>query len=384
MGRPKTVLLGSFSEIIRDEILKLRTMHPAWGPLTIWIELTQNKRFNALKIPKPSSIARYLRLKGLTKKYERHVELPRSKWLQAKEAHELWQIDAQGATDIPDLGRVNFINIKDGYSKIYCGSMPLPARSHNGSPSASDYQFCLRLAFCEFGLPQKIQADHAAVFYENKGKSPFPTMFHLWLLSLGINLVFSRKYRPTDQSGVERMHQTMEHQIKRKAGFHSFEQLIKFANQRRRRLNQDIPCRSINKLPPLVAFPKAIHSGRSYRPEIEKQLMNLDNVFQFLHKGKWYRKISKVKKTSIGGQKYYVKNATPLSTVEVSFNYNHQSLVFRNVKEQQILGEQPIKGIDKHSLLGNGFFETPLNGFQLQFPFDFNAQKLSTTFLDNT
>lgn len=148
----------------------------------------------------------------MTKKYERHVELPYSSRYAAKMVHEIWQIDAQGANDIPDLGRINFINIKDCYSRVYCGSMPIQSRSHNGSPSASDYQFSLRVAFSEFGLARKIQTDHAGVFHENKGKSPFPTMFHLWLVSLGIDLIFSRKYRPTDQAYIERMHQTIENQ----------------------------------------------------------------------------------------------------------------------------------------------------------------------------
>lgn len=384
MGRPKSIPLGSFEEVVRDEVIRLRTVHPGWGPLTIWVELSQNERFKALKVPKPSSIARYLKLKGLAKEYGRHVDLPRSKWHAAAGAHEVWLIDAQGAMDIPDLGRVNFINIKDGHSKVYCGSVPVPSRSHNGSPSASDYRFSLRIAFSEFGLPQKVQADHAAVFYENKGKSPFPTMFHLWLVSLGIDLVFSRKFRPTDQSSVERMHQTMEKQVRRKEGFRSFEELIRFTDQRRRQLNQSIPCSTTGKLPPLVAYPKAGHSGRHYRPEVEKQLMDLDRVFRFLAQGKWYRKIGRFRKTSVGGKKYHVKNSIPFSTVEVSFENDHQLLVFRNVKEQQVLDKHPIKGLDKETLSGDSFLVAGLSGFQLQFPFDYDAQKLSTTFLDST
>ena len=36
---------------------------------------------------------------------------------------------------------------------------------------------------------------------------------HLWLIALGVHVVFTRKRRPTDHAIVERHHQTMEGQV---------------------------------------------------------------------------------------------------------------------------------------------------------------------------
>lgn len=304
MGRPPSQSLGSFGQRVRDTIVSLRLAHSGWGPKTIYVELSQAEELKGMKIPKPSSIALFLKDQGLVKPYEKNVEMAGSAIHKAEEPHHIWQIDGQGAKDFDGLGRINFLNVKDLFSKAYCGCLPAWSRSHNGSPSADDYRCVLRLAFAEFGLPQKIQSDHATVFYENKSKSPFPTRFHLWLIALGIALIFSRKRRPTDQACVERMHQTMEAQTATSTPPASYEQLLRQVNRQRHKLNNDIPSSSTGGLPPLVACPDARHSGRVYNPGLERGLMDLERVYDFLAGGKWYRQVGcQGRVVSLGGQK---------------------------------------------------------------------------------
>jgi len=381
MGRPKTAPLASFDKLVVFKILDLRHHHPGWGALTIWTELNQDKSLSGFKIPKPSTIALLLKLKGLTKVYEEHVEMPRSKMHFPNRPHHIWQIDSQGATDVNSIGRVNLINTKDVFSKLYSGTLPAPARSHNGSPSGTDYQLALRLAFSEFGMPQKIQTDHAGVFFENKGKSPFPTRFHLWLVSLGIDLIYSRKYRPTDQAVVERAHRTIADQVLKGQSFDSLKALHRYCDARRKCLNEQIPSSSTKGLPPLMAFPNAKFSGRAYRPEIERKLIQLPRIFQFLSQGKWNRKAGKTKTVHLGGQWYYIKKAASFSKVRITFEKKENLLIFRDVNEL-ILDKQPIKGITTEILMGETFFEASLPDFQLQLPFTWEQQVLSMTFLD--
>ncbi|MDB4727870.1 integrase core domain-containing protein [Saprospiraceae bacterium] len=381
MGRPIKECLSSFYPSISDKIISIRNNNPGWGAKSIYEELENDKYFSNLRLPKISTIALFLKEKGFVKEYERHVPIPNTKLHKAKYAHHIWQIDGQGATEVNGLGRLNLINTKDVFSKAYCGCYPCTARSHNGSPSGIEYQHALRLAFTEFGIPLKVQTDHAAVFFENKGKSPFPTRFHLWLISLGIELILSRKYRPTDQAIVERSHQTLEAQILKGKSFNSMEALHKHCNERRYKLNNTIPCSSTAGKPPLIAFPKADHSNRGYRPETEKINIDLDKVYKYLSQGQWYRKVNKSKTVYLGGQWYYLKQAKAETKVRINFCYKNQQVIFRDIKKH-ILERQPLKGISKGYLMGESFFKACLPNFQLQLPFDQETLLISTTFLE--
>lgn len=242
------------------------------------------------------------------------------------------------------------------------------------------YQHALRLAFCEFGMPTTIQTDHASVFYENKGKSPFLTRFHLWLVSLGIALIFSRKHTPIDQAIVERSHQTLTNQVIKGNSFESVVALHSYSDARRNLLNKALPCSSIGGIAPLKAFPNARFSDKAYHPSLEKQSIDLNRVYQYLSKGKWYRKAGKNRSLHLGGQYYYIKSAKQNSLVLIQFDLEEKLLVFRDVNEQ-FLDKQPIKGISTKILMGDSFFEATLPDFQLKLPLVWEDHLISTTFL---
>lgn len=380
MGRPSTGCLSSFPKIITDKILSIRKQHSDWGPKTIWLELTKTK-VNKKDIPKPSTIAKFLNNRGLVKKYEKHVALPGSKLHPAKYPHHIWQTDGQGATTVEGIGKVHLINTKDVHSKVYCGSVPFYAGLHSGSPSSTNYQQALRIAFCEFGMPYVLQTDHASVFFESKGKSPFPTRFHLWLVGLGISLVLSRKGKPTDQGIVERSHQTITKQVIKGNSFDTLLDLHQYCDTRREVLNEELPCSTIGNKAPLKAFPKAKFSGRPYHALLEAKMISLDKIYQFLAKGKWYRKVSKNKTLHLGGQYYYSKTFQKESMVQIHFEADSKLLVFRDVNEQ-IVNKQPIKGISIETLMGHSFFEATLPDFQLKLPLVWDDQLVSTTLVD--
>lgn len=71
----------------------------------------------------------------------------------------------------------------------------------------------MRLAFTEWGLPDRLATDHDRIFYDETTKSSFPARFHLWLLALGVTLQFGRMGRPTDQGMTERSRQTWANQV---------------------------------------------------------------------------------------------------------------------------------------------------------------------------
>ena len=54
MGRPRTAILGQFSEELRAEIKAKRKSHPGWGASVLRAEVANDKKFAGLRIPSTS------------------------------------------------------------------------------------------------------------------------------------------------------------------------------------------------------------------------------------------------------------------------------------------------------------------------------------------
>jgi len=74
------------------------------------------------------------------------------------------------------------------------------------------YQRVLRWAFVRYGLPEQISLDHDSAFFDNKRPSPFPSLLHLWLIGLGVQVRFIHKRPLLEHSRIERHHQTIARQ----------------------------------------------------------------------------------------------------------------------------------------------------------------------------
>lgn len=379
IGRPSsTKILPSFGEQVKHLIIKLRRQHPGWGPKSIHAQLSIHPKLNGTKLPSVRSIANLLKKEGLVRSYSKHVPIPNGELLRAHSAHHVWQVDAQGGLNLDHIGPISMINIRDVFSRTYCMAYPNKKKSVYGSCKRQDYQCALRLAFMEYGLPQVIQTDHEGVYYETKSKSPFPTSFHLWLIGLGIAKVFGRFHQPTDQALVERMHQTIAQQAIQGIEHSSWEALFNFCQKQRKFLNEAFPCASLNNRPPYAVFPKAKHSGRYYHLLQEESLIDLNRIFDFLQLGRWYRKASKLRSVTIGGQVYYVSKAKPKSELLITFDRENLMLNFHNDKEL-LIQKIPIRGINKKKLIGEIFWK--MTNVQLELPLFWDTQKISTTFL---
>jgi transposase InsO family protein len=162
----------------------------------------------------------------------------------------------------------------------------------------------LRRAFLTTGLPRRITFDHGTVFYDNTSPSPFPTRLHLWLLALGIDVCFTRKRCPTDHAKIERTHQTMTLQALLGQHWQDPAALWAGLDARRAMLNQHIPSGVLQGQAPLQAYPEAAHSGRSYRPEWEDEMLDLARVFAYLATCRWFRRIRANGRLDLGGYDY--------------------------------------------------------------------------------
>jgi len=198
MGRPATGPLSTFPQALQQTILHLRTLHPGWGPDTLLAALKMDAAFRDQPLPSRARIATLLKQAGLTRRYQRHHDLPQPPRTSESAPHQEWQMDAQGIMRVQGIGKVSLISIVDVTSRLKAESYP---SLETTNPALADYQLTLCRAFLTYGMPATLTLDHGTVSYDNTTPSPFPTKLHLWLLALGVQVRFTRpplSYRPCD------------------------------------------------------------------------------------------------------------------------------------------------------------------------------------------
>lgn len=350
MGRPPRGPLGTFDAELSSKVKQLRKDNEGWGALMILVELEEEFSYANEKLPSASSINRYLKLGGFIKRREPEGKFPAKPCEKPRSVHQVWEMDAQGATEVKGIGHQATISMKDGLSKKHCMAFPVSVKNQSSQPATSHYKWAFRLAFAESGMPQGVEVDKDSVFIENGSRSPFPSRLHLWLTALGVGLCFIEKAPPAQQATVERSHQTMERQASRGKSFEDWQQFFQHCQKRRRRMNEKFPSRSHGGKAPLQAFPDAAHSGRHYSVEQERQLLDVQRIYTLLSGGKWYRVVSSCKMVSLGGQRYYLKEAVPKSQIQITFCKESNLLIFRNDKEH-ILDRLPLRGASLEALM---------------------------------
>lgn len=374
MGRPPSGALGSYPLELRDRIHEMRRENPGWGASTILAELEKDPYFAGMRLPSRSRIAAFLKQEELTRKYERHSELPQPQTQAVQEPHEEWEVDAKGVIQIPSLGSVSLLNIVDLVSRLKIDSFPCLNTSH---PSTLDYQLILRRAFVQYGLPERVSLDHDSVFYDNASASPYPTTLHLWFVALGVVVRFIEKRPPVEHSVIERLHQTIVQQAIAGQAFTESVALQQRLTKRLDFLNLHLPCRTLGGQPPLVAYPEARHSGRPYRLEWEEDMLDMQRVYDYLAKGRWFRQVSSQGQFSLGAQRYGIGSALADQTVEITFDPLVRELVCLS-EDGERETRLPVQGLSKSVLMGELSPLLSLPAYQLALPFSFSAWREMT------
>jgi transposase len=367
MGRPANGALASAPAEMRDALLALRETHPGWGPQTLRLEIAKDVRFAGLKLPSRARIAAYLKEQQKVRRYEHHENMPEPHEQAVQRPHQEWEMDAQGVTTVAGLGKVSFINLLDVYSHVSIDSHACPNVSHARS---QEYQQVLRRAFTRYGMPEQISLDHDSAFYDNKSASPFPSVIHLWLIGLGVQVRFIHRRPPLEHSRIERHHQTIAGQAFAGQTFADVAALQRSLQTRMLFINQEYPTRALNGMAPLQAFPQARHSGRPYSLATEEQILDLQPVYAYLQTGRWFRQVSAVGVFSLGGYRYNTTTQFADQTIEVTFNATTRKLTCLPEKGTAAF-HFDIQGITKSALMGNAFSLPGYVPYQLALPFEY-------------
>jgi len=322
------------------------------GCLTIQVELALDEQNKGKTIPSVKSINNYLKEKERTGRRNKQVPLPFQSIFPAEQAHQLWQIDAEGNRHIDGIGTVSFINVKDVFSKTAVQIFPCQLAGRYNHPTTIDYQRVIRLGMMQYGKCQSLQVDHDSIYFDNVNSSPFPTMLHLWLIGLGIEMCLTPKGQPQKQGTVERSHQTSSRQVlPPHKKFVNWSDLYQYCEYRRKRLNQDIPNRMLNGKAPMVAYPQARHSETPYCPKKEMDSFNMKAIRQYLALTEWYRRVSNNKTITLVNKIYSIGKAIPKEELKITYCIENDAYLFHNAKGL-IIDQKPSKGLNFNELSG--------------------------------
>lgn len=386
LGRPARGPLSQAAPGLADEIWKLRTAHPGWGPLTLQTELARPSLGPRRALPGRTQIAAFLKAKDLTRPYT-----PRSPLLQppqppAAEPHAEWEMDAQGLQQVTAVGRVVVINIGDPYSRLLTDSLGCLGLRKASTP---DYQLALRRAFLRFGLPGGLSLDHDSVFHDPTSASPYPTRLHLWLLAMGVTVRFIEVGRPTQHGFIEHEHQVMTHQVLDDLTFAGPAALQPALDERSHFLNTAYPNRALGGQPPLRAYPAASHSGRVYSPEREAALLDGQRVYAYLAQHHGYRRVTARGQFELGTYRYGLGAAWGQQIVHLTLDPQTLELICRSADEQHTR-RLPAQGLTPADWMGDLQW-VQLPSYQIAFPWSAPACRMiqlfedwaGTTFPDN-
>jgi transposase InsO family protein len=364
MRRPASGALGTLPAALRETIWRMRQDHPGWGPATILTELHRDPVWIDTRLPSRARLAAFLREAKLTRRYQKQRPLPQPRPSDPAQPHDQWQLDAQGVTTVTGIGPVCLINIADVVSRLKIESGPIVTHIQ---PATDDYFLMLRRAFTSYGLPRSISFDHGSVFFDNTTASPFPTRLHLWLIALGIDLSFTRKRQPTDHALIERTHQTMTLQALLGQTWADQAVLWSGLDQRREVLNRLLPTRALGQ-PPLTAYPTAAHSGRSYRPEWEADLLDLTHVAAYLACGEWFRQTNGHGQWWLGSCWYNLGRQFARRELAITFDQQTWEWICCPAGTEQAI-RFAVKGLTKEALMGDLAQLLALPAYQLALPF---------------
>ena len=133
-----------------------------------------------------------------------------------------------------------------------------------------------------------------------------------------------------------------------------------------------LPSRALAHKTPLEACPEAIHSGRSYRPEWEEELLSLEKVSAYLAQGWWFRSVRTNGYFGEGRYQYYLGKHFAQRSVAIPFDPDTTTLICQPEGSEGTI-QLPVQGITKAELMGELAVLLALPIYQLALPFSLAA-----------
>jgi len=309
-GRGASGRLTRFDPKVAQKALDLKRSNRGWGAARLLIELAKEADLQGLRLPCPSSLAAFFKPQCPEWISSRKPREPAdSPPIHATEAHQMWQVDSQERVLLKNGEIATICNIRDPYGAAIIASQAFEVRTERAHRKLkwTEVRQVLRQAFTEWQtIPDYILTDNE-LGLAGAPREPYPGRLTLWLIGLGIQHRFIRPGRPTDQPQIERNHRTLDGLALNEAALIDMAHLQAALDRERKVYNSEFPSHAsdCHGQPPLRAPPGLLHSRRTYPPDHELAIFDLQRVLDYLAEFTFERKLNSANQVRIGREVYY-------------------------------------------------------------------------------
>jgi transposase InsO family protein len=272
-SKPKNISRKT-EQNIETKFVKLRQKHPSWGARKL-IELAKNDKKNIFIIPSERTVNRIIERNGLkTEKSPSGIEYKR---FEHEKSNDLWQMDHKGEFMFGDEKKYCYpLTLLDDHSRY---NLCIDA---NERLSWFDTKNSLIKVFRENGLPRKMLMDHGGLWF-NLGRTDLKwTRLSVWLIRLGIEIIYSRIRHPQTQGKIERFHRTLKYDCINRNKFKNLAQIQRTFDDFRFEYNEIRPHDGINLQKPAQRYKK---SSILYTEKFEPIYYDSDSVLKKVSPG---------------------------------------------------------------------------------------------------
>lgn len=210
------------------------------------------------------------------------------------------------------------------------------------SPKA--VQSALRRRFTQFGRPNRLRVDNGAPWGSSKD---LPPALALWLIGLGIGVIWNRPGHPQSNGVVERAQGLIGRwsEARRCRDTEPLQQRLDWTCQIQREAYPTRRGRSRSE-----AYPGLMRGGRAYREETEASSWRLCRVCRHLATGVWIRQVDANGRISVYNWAYAVGRRYAGQMVDLRFDAKAKEWVVADGRGKEI-ARHKAKEITKQRIL---------------------------------
>lgn len=258
-------------ERIEQIVVEARRRDPGWGGRKLHRHLINLATDGDLSIrgdqvPAASTITRILDRHGMLAD-PGHASR-RGSWtrFERDEPNELWQLDFKGEFRLDNQAYCYPLTLVDDYSRF---SLSVAACADQARGTVQDH---LRHVFERYGLPQAILCDNGPPWGAGLGWrdwGPFYTRLAVWLIRLGITVIYGRPNHPQGKGKNERFNGTLQAELLDHEQFADHDQAHDRMAAWRNRYNTVRPHQALDMAPPASRYQPSRRTFPETLPPVE-------------------------------------------------------------------------------------------------------------------